>query len=1445
MNIQRRIYLLLLTLTVFFSTALAQKDWVDVTSEYITNPDFATNQQTGWTVTNLGAMKIRANTMEFWNATSNIYQTIYILPAGHYRASVQGFYRCRDNNTGYQNYTNGTENITGRFYAGDNEVKLVSVYSKSYTENLENQCWSTFDRSTYSYFYFPNGMESASAAFAKGDYWNTIEFDHPGGELTIGIRCDEMLSNNWCIFSNFKLEEYTTIVLATGLIMTPLDLNLVLGEEAQLHATITPENVTFKTLSWTSTNTNVATVDANGKVKAVGLGSAVIIAKTTDGSNKQTKSYVTVTSNPATSSSLIINEIMASNVDQFMSPAYNFDGFIELYNPTDKAVEIGSLYYGQSRSNLKEWHSPKDMGVIPSKGYRLIWFDSNNICQQNATFKLDVDGGTIFISNENGDILAQQSWPASMERVSYARKTDGTGEWGMTDTPTPGGSNNNAKFATVQIGAPVVNTPSQLFSGQLIVSADIPAGTTLRYTTDGTLPTLTNGYTSSSGQFSINTTRTLRLRLFADDMLASPVTSRAYIERTQDYTLPIVAVSIDPDFLYDDSIGVMVRGVNGRPGNGQSTPCNWNMDWERPGNFAYMLPSGETVFTQDADLEMSGGWTRASEPHSFKLKGNKELGGVKQLSYPFFSFKPYIRNRTLQIRNGGNESNNRFKDPAIQTIILSSGIDIDGQSYQPVHEFINGKYIGVLNVREPNNKHYVYANYGWEDDEIDQFEISPDSFYVQKCGTDEAFQELLSLSASANNQESFEQICQLLDIDEYINYMAAMFYLGNSDWTRNNVKGFRLRDGGRFRFVVFDTDGAFSYSSNVFEKFFSMEYNYTFDLLYPSLTKITTDNTLVRLFRQLMQNRELREKFVSTYSVVAGGVYRPERVNYVVDSLFNNVAPAMSLEGRYNDLSNMANSLKSTFANRNQTMMNALKSYSLFQHSGVQFRYATLSSDAPTARIEVNGIDVPTGQLEGYLFQGSTVKAVAPTGYVFRGWRAKQGTTVLFDNGALWNYYDKGSLDGKSWHLSSYSTSGWSQGNAPLGYGQSSVVTTISYGNNSQNKYSTYYFRRNVNLTDAPSATDNFYLDYVADDGFVVYVNGTEAARYNMPNGTPSYSTYATTYAHDNPDRGTVTLPASLFKKGNNLIAVELHNNSASSSDILWDAALRADIADTSDNFYSTDAEIQLPANDINLVASYRELTASERAEQGLCAVRINEVSGSNSALVNQYNKKNDWVELYNTTNESVDIEGMYLSDDLDEPDKYRISKDGTNVNTVIPPHGHIIVWCDKLKTTDRELHASFKIDGDGGFVLLTSANSEWADTLVYDAHDGNTTVGRYPDGASDVFTMTTPTIEKANIITSYSEQTEQVVTAIGTATVRRSGQLSIAYGHDQLIVRTEEPTTAQISIFTPAGTAVDVRAVSLHNGANYIDVSSLKQGIYIARATDTQGNRVACRFAK
>ena len=1082
----------------------------------------------------------RVDCMEFWNGMFNIWQDVSYNHQGKYRLSVQAFYRCQGNDQDYRNYQEGTQDMVAYMYAGENEQKLMSVYAESSDEWVDgawgvgNGWWGGGAP------YFPNSMESARVFFDRNKYWNSMEFESDGN-FRIGLKNTSKLDNNWCIFDNFCLEYYGDYVKVTSIDIQIDHSTLVVGESIVASAIVSPANATLTNVQWSSSNEAVAKVSPDGTVTAVGVGQATITATATDGTGIKASVKINVEHNTAEPGSIVINEIMASNIEEAISPAFNFDGWIEIYNTTDRPVELTGLLLSDNKNQLGPWTMPAEIGAVPAKGHILVWFDSNDIAPANAPFKLDTDGGNITISDADGKMIASQDYPASLERISYARLTDGAEEWGYTGTLTPGASNNGISLQKNQLAAPVVDQPSQVFAGMLSVNVTIPGGCTLRYTTDGTLPTLTNGETSKSGQFDVRGTTNYRFRLFADDMLPSRVTTRSYILQEFEPLLPIVSVVTDPDFLYSKEIGVMERGPNGRPGNGQSAKCNWNMNWERPVNFSYIDANGEMVLNQDVNLEMCGGWSRAWTPHAFKLKGSKEMGGDKNLNYPFFEQKPYIRNRTLQIRNGGNDNNCRFKDPSLQYIAQTSGLNIDCQSYQPVHEFINGQYIGVLNVREPNNKHYVYANYGWDDDEIDQFEMSPDSGYVQKCGTAEAFNMLVDdLSPDAANKETYDEICRLLDIDEYINYMAVEMFLGSTDWPQNNVKGFRHRDNGRFRFVLFDIDHAFN-TSDPFNTFRNKEWYY-FDELYPrGLGRIFDQIRLVTLFENLLENQDFRRRFIDAYCVVAGSVYQSERSTQILDELFDRVQPAMRVNGA--SAATTYNSVKASLNSRLNSSNNALKNYGPFELRNVSGQRVILDSDTEGAKLFVNDQEVPTGAFNGYLYAPVTLQAKEPAGYQFVGWKDAKGVVQ------------------------------------------------------------------------------------------------------------------------------------------------------------------------------STDPAIELPTGSVTLTASFKKLSEQQLAANGITPVRINEVSGSNDSYIDEYGKKGDWLELYNIADHDVDVEGMYLTDDLNNATKYQITKGETKANTIIKAHGHLVIWCDnKRATTDKGLHASFKIDGDGGQLQLMAADR----SIIDEAYAGD-----------------------------------------------------------------------------------------------------------------------------
>ena len=163
---------------------------------------------------------------------------------------------------------------------------------------------------------------------------------------------------------------------------------------------------------------------------------------------------------------------------------------------------------------------------------------------------------------------------------------------------------------------------------------------------------------------------------------------------------------------------------------------------------------------------------------------------------------------------------------------------------------------------------------------------------------------------------------------------------------------------------------------------------------------------------------------------------------------------------------------------------------------------------------------------------------------------------VLIPTGATWSYLDNGTDQGTAWRDGSIS---WASGPAELGYGEGDEATVVSYGPSYGNKYITTYFRHTFNASNVAQLT-SLTLNLKRDDGAVVYLNGQEIARDNMP-GTPgqndiTYTTTATGPASGENDFHEFSIDPNLLSEGTNIIAVEIHQSSATSSDISFDLEL-------------------------------------------------------------------------------------------------------------------------------------------------------------------------------------------------------------------------------------------------------------------------------------------------
>ena len=166
------------------------------------------------------------------------------------------------------------------------------------------------------------------------------------------------------------------------------------------------------------------------------------------------------------------------------------------------------------------------------------------------------------------------------------------------------------------------------------------------------------------------------------------------------------------------------------------------------------------------------------------------------------------------------------------------------------------------------------------------------------------------------------------------------------------------------------------------------------------------------------------------------------------------------------------------------------------------------------------------------------------------------GADTLVPTGAIWRYLDNGSDQGTAWRGTSFNDSSWASGPAQLGYGDGDESTVVSFGPDSANKYITTYFRRTFNVADA-AAYQSAVLRVLRDDGAVVYLNGTEIFRSNMPGGNIGYRTLASAAIDDTSFHQAGVNPA-LLVSGNNVLAVEIHQANGTSSDISFDLQLTA-----------------------------------------------------------------------------------------------------------------------------------------------------------------------------------------------------------------------------------------------------------------------------------------------
>ncbi len=168
-------------------------------------------------------------------------------------------------------------------------------------------------------------------------------------------------------------------------------------------------------------------------------------------------------------------------------------------------------------------------------------------------------------------------------------------------------------------------------------------------------------------------------------------------------------------------------------------------------------------------------------------------------------------------------------------------------------------------------------------------------------------------------------------------------------------------------------------------------------------------------------------------------------------------------------------------------------------------------------------------------------------------------SVTLLPLGSVWRYLDTGTDQGSAWRGVGFDDSAWPRGKAELGYGDGDEASVVGFGPTASSKYITTYFRSQFEVRDLASI-QSLRLGIVRDDGPVVYLNGVEVYRNNLPETDITFQTPATS-AIGGADEDALleaVIDGGALREGANVIAVEMHQNGGGSSDLSFNLQLTA-----------------------------------------------------------------------------------------------------------------------------------------------------------------------------------------------------------------------------------------------------------------------------------------------
>ena len=890
-----------------------------------------------------------------------------------------------------------------------------------------------------------------------------------------------------------------------------------------------------------------------------------------------------------------INELLADNV--YSTPEINdftdFGDWIELYNGGASAVDLSGYHLSDNLNQPFRWTFPSGAS-IPAGGYLLIWADGYDskpglsltrgfypyasfvTRYYHANFKLSATGeevglftpagtridGVTYGPDMTGRWYGEKAEDWQQGDLSFGRYPDGGNTWGYFSEPTAGTTNRTPQLAQNLFRAPSVTvSPAEplFINGPVTVTLSSGAGVTaIRYTLDSSQPTSASLlYTNA---FTVTTNTVVRARAYASGLHPSEVTTRTFLVNQRKPDLPVVSFVIDPLLLYDTVTGIFKNNLKEREVPGTIQFCT------TPSNTAFKIDAGFRMFSLNTFLG-------PQKPLTVYLDGKY---GTAEIGYQLFPEKPIGHFDRFVLRNGNDDWAVAFLRDTLGQQMLKGAINNATQGFRPCASYLNGAYYGLINIQEKMDEMYCSKNYGVDMADIDFFENDGTSGdELLDHGTADGWNALVAFLGANNMAVSanYEYVKSQVDIEDLVDYAAGQVYADDTAWAHNRKWWRDRKPGGKWRWCFVDLDRAFGTVSD---------------------SRLTDLASNMVVFHELLSNTEFKTYCAQRMMAHLNSSFSTNRILPIIDSeagrIRSEIIEHAKLYGSKGGISSVTTwdtnieKIRTYARQRPAIAMQQVASY----FSGGQTALVQVAVGG-TGRVLANTVPLSNGSTNT-LLSGLpvTFTAVPSIGQAFAYWIVSSNQTAsavsLSATGSVWRYtVPTNALSG--WTQRVFNDTAWAAGPGQLGYGDGDESTVIGAASN---LITSAYFRRTVVITNAASLTA-LDLQLLRDDGAIVYLNGNEILRSNMPTGSVAYTTFASSNITSTsvPDENAYlpfTISPVTFLEGTNVLAVEIHQSSTNYTDFGFD--MQANAARSSSGITTNTAPILTLIPDSNTALS-------------------------------------------------------------------------------------------------------------------------------------------------------------------------------------------------------------------------------------------------------------------